>query len=88
MKKLWLLPVLMLCLAGCGKGASEGKSEDYKNYVYKVNDFAAYGEDMGFNQILMSGETMYGCGYHWMEDGTGAYMFFSEILEDGCYGSK
>ena len=90
-KKIGLIigvALLILSLTGCGKGASEGKSEDYKNYVYKVNDFAAYGEDMGFNQILMSGETMYGCGYHWMEDGTGAYMFFSEILEDGSYGGE
>ncbi len=80
--------LLMFGLAGCRQGTSEVKSDDYKNYVYKVNDFDAYGEDAGFNQILKSGETLYGCGYQWLDDGTGSYMFFSEIKEDGSYGEE
>ncbi|MBQ8597795.1 MAG: extracellular solute-binding protein [Lachnospiraceae bacterium] len=78
----------VLGLTGCKSGGDGAGNTDYKNYVYKVSDLEQPDPENGIGQLLKAGDTFYATSYQWSDDGTGAYLVFYEMAEDGTFDKE
>ncbi len=66
-----LAGIMMMSLAGCGKGGSKDSSKkkttDVKNVTFAVSDFALEGVEGDISTIVVKGDKLYFTSYEWIE---------------------
>ena len=91
MKKFFLVLLTVLIaaigLTGCGKKgkdpSSSEKTQQSKEYVYRMEELNISEEEFGSVTMLRSGERFLAYEYIWPEDGDSYSINFSEVSEDG-----